>query len=199
MPNWFLRNRLIPLSARRPKFRRLDFGKLCIDCFVDLDKEVASTHFVETLNGRNKYRCHLCWQKTFTDEGRRYLPTVYGGHNFAAATETVPKGNLDDWMYRYFSGNRTLLSPQAICRCCRESVLDDKARRTHGVKIGCWRLLEKCYLELEGKGFCMVCGKWTIEKKNGILLCKPACEEKFKFDNHRWASLEIALSRYRTL
>src|SRR6185369_5660845 len=127
MPNWFIRNRMIPLSARRPKFPKREFGKLCMDCFCDLDKEIASIHFAQTLQGRDKYRCHLCWQKNLTHERSRYLPAAYMG----AEEEETPKGNLDNWMYRYFMGSRDPNSKEAICRCCRETVNDDRKRRQH--------------------------------------------------------------------
>lgn len=170
--------------------------ELCIetDCRADLTKE-SQKHFSIRVNGKDTFRCHPCWLKNM-----RMLPVHVRGRegfnpwNSRAIEGPNPNpGNLENWQYRYWIGDKDIKSDLSICRCCRQHVVDKHERLKHSSKWNCWKKLEAAYCKLEKSGFCMICAKWTVGMCWGVMLCTPECTDKWKFLIKRWASLESLL------
>lgn len=90
------------------------------------------------------------------------------------------KGVFEKWEYRFWAmvpvGNDRIL---AECRACghNENAIKTTVRQQHFQMGGCTKKLCAAYNLLLRDSKCLICDKWTTQRKWGIPLCSSACME----------------------
>lgn len=111
---------------------------------------------------------------------------------------STSSGNIDKAAFRYFIGSPDKAVMTSQCRVCLELQYDDKNRRVHNKKYGCWGLLTAAYEELHDQECCIICSTPTKFEKWGVPLCPKReatvdCHVMWKFLVCQSESLHEAL------
>lgn len=93
-------------------------------------------------------------------------------------------GNLDHQDYRFYVGRRDRTERFAQCRVCLGVFDDASARRTHGKKTGCFKMLLAALQPSVRRTLCLVCGATTYNCVWGVPLCdqRKNCIVLWSFD-----------------
>ncbi len=190
IPNYVLRNLLVPKGIRLPKVERIDLTPRCADCRCEIHQG--------GFEHKSKPGVKMCWSCKEKLEPRRSYYPHYGVMN---DSNSRMGDNLDNAWYRFFVGENWKESKLSECRCCRETQSSEESRRTHKDAkfsndwVSCQTRLTRAYKLLLKERLCLVCYKETARCVWGVPLCGFNCDKAWKISKIRWQLLIGALAQ----
>lgn len=184
MPMWAIRSILGPGGCRQEKFRPLAKPSVC---WHGACKKRASK-----MRDDHWY----CEEHSIV---QLYQPMGFSSRTFTPFTHTNPTkvGNLDNWEYRFWIGDRFNYNGYATCRCCAAIVFNKAGRDDHRGRFeypNCFVKLTTAYKEISKRGKCIVCKEGTMRRNWGIPLCGSDCEQRWMFrQTEKYVLLETEL------
>lgn len=195
VPLWVLRNAFMSYGSRMPQRpETLDpNGKNCEKCGV------WCNGYKDWWSHKGKYYCKPCVEIARVEDpfqGYTYgLPARYQEARVEREfhSSTIPMGNLNENLYKYFAGSEFTSSLRSICRACGQIMHSateriahmDNSRTLYKNDMTCAHALVVAHKLLLKEGECLVCQNRTTRQKWGVPLCSETCIKVWKFDEHK--------------
>lgn len=169
MPIWAIRSMLGPGGCRQEPFKQLP-------------KPLVCWHGCCKKRGVGLRDNHWYCDEHLVETPIR--PIGFCSSTFTPYVHTPRKqGNLENWEFRFWIGDKWNANGYATCRCCRAIVFNKAGRDDHKDKFeypNCFVMLTNAYKELLKKGRCLVCREGTMQRNWGVPIC-AGCEDAWKF------------------